>query len=290
MKIKGLTIEDKDVLAPFLNKSDVGWENDFSTLFCWDVNNTMRIIREDGIVIFCNEYYGKTLFMRPFAADEERLKRAIDIIKDYADECGILQYRVRGLNEREASLFENAGFLISDSRDDYDYIYRTKDLKYLSGKAFHSKRNFVTRFEKNYSFTIKSYTDDDYFAVIKLIDAWMSENKDKSSGNEYKAILKALKYQSELGLAILLIVSDGRVVAISVTSRACNGTYHTLFEKADKSFDGIYQAVNKYAANAFFDDDSLVNRQEDLGIEGLRRAKLSYCPERLLKKLTAIKD
>ena len=94
MQVKNLTIEDKNILTPFLNEQTIGWEGDFATLFCWDVNGTMKVIFEDGIVIFCNKYYGKTVFMPPFTINADKLPRAFEMIISYANDNNIDEYIV----------------------------------------------------------------------------------------------------------------------------------------------------------------------------------------------------
>ncbi len=289
MEVKSLKITDKDILCPYLDETKLGWENDFSTLFCWDVNGTMKVILEDGIVIFTNVYYGKVIFMPPLVSSPSKMERAFEIISEYAEQNEIKEYRIRGLNDEQAKIADKLGYHIEDNRGDYDYLYLAKNLKTLQGKDYHSKRNFVTRFEKSGNYTVKKYEDSEFESTVALVNKWNDENSEKASGNEYKAILKALRYYKELELKILLIKDGEKVIALSLTSKANNGVYHTLFEKADTSYTGIYQAVNKYSAIEFFDDDAIVNRQEDLGVEGLRKAKLSYCPTMLLKKIIAIK-
>ena len=277
MEFRKLTVDDKKLFQSYIDKNDLGWEYNFATVFLWDVNDTMMMAAEDGILFIYNTFYNSIVFMPPYMKNDSDFLKAVGKISEYAREKKIV-YRLRGLRPEQAALLDEKKFLTASSRNDYDYIYNSDDLKYLRGKAFHSKRNFVTRFENTYNYTVSDYTPEDYDGLMALYEIWKDESSHSTLEVEKKAVERAFKYHKQLDLRIAVIKVDGKYAGFSVSSIECNGIVHTIFEKGLTEYVGIYQAINKFAAQRYFPDGTFVNRQEDMGIEGLRRAKLSYNP------------
>lgn len=283
MEFRKLTVDDKKLFQSYIDKNDLGWEYNFATIFLWDINDTMMMAAEDGILFIYNTFYNSIVFMPPYMKNDSDFLKAVDKISEYAREKKIV-YRLRGLRPEQAALLDETKFLTASSRNDYDYIYNSDDLKYLRGKAFHSKRNFVTRFENTYNYTVRDYTPEDYDGLMALYEIWKDESSHSTLEVEKKAVERAFKYHKQLDLRIAVIKVDGKYAGFSVSSIECNGIVHTIFEKGLTEYVGIYQAINKFAAQRYFPDGTFVNRQEDMGIEGLRRAKLSYNPVILYEK------
>lgn len=283
MEFRKLTVDDKKLFQSYIDKNDLGWEYNFATVFLWDVNDTMMMATEDGILFIYNTFYNSIVFMPPYMKNDSDFLKAVGKISEYAREKKIV-YRLRGLRPEQAALLDETKFLTASSRNDYDYIYNSDDLKYLRGKAFHSKRNFVTRFENTYNYTVRDYTPEDYDGLMALYEIWKDESSHSTLEVEKKAVERAFKYHKQLDLRIAVIKVDGKYAGFSVSSIECNGIVHTIFEKGLTEYVGIYQAINKFAAQRYFLDGTFVNRQEDMGIEGLRRAKLSYNPVILYEK------
>ncbi len=271
MEFRKLTVDDKKLFQSYIDKNDLGWEYNFATVFLWDVNDTMMMAAEDGILFIYNTFYNSIIFMPPYMKNDSDFLKAVGKISEYAREKKIV-YRLRGLRPEQAALLDEKKFLTASSRNDYDYIYNSDDLKYLRGKAFHSKRNFVTRFENTYNYTVSDYTPEDYDGLMALYEIWKDESSHSTLEVEKKAVERAFKYHKQLDLRIAVIKVDGKYAGFSVSSIECNGIVHTIFEKGLTEYVGIYQAINKFAAQRYFP------------IEGLRRAKLSYNPVILYEK------
>jgi hypothetical protein len=224
----------------------------------------------------------KYLFLPPYLYDDKYLKEAVALAEEHASANGV-KFVMRGLNEEQISKL--SGYNVTTKDSDSDYIYSVKQLSELSGKKFHSKRNFVNRFTAKYNYSFREYTSSDYEKVIGLCKKWLNE-KESDSLWEFNAIDNALKLVDELSLKIGLLEVGENLVATSISDIESNGVAHTLFEKADKEYDGVYQAINYLTAKHILKDCEIVNRQEDMGIEGLRKAKLSYNPIQIAKKYT----
>ena len=238
MEFRKLTVDDKKLFQSYIDKNDLGWEYNFATVFLWDVNDTMMMAAEDGILFIYNTFYNSIVFMPPYMKNDSDFLKAVGKISEYAREKKIV-YRLRGLRPEQAALLDETKFLTASSRNDYDYIYNSDDLKYLRGKAFHSKRNFVTRFENTYNYTVRDYTPEDYDGLMALYEIWKDESSHSTLEVEKKAVERAFKYHKQLDLRIAVIKVDGKYAGFSVSSIECNGIVHTIFEKGLTEYVGI---------------------------------------------------
>lgn len=221
-------------------------------------------------------------------------KALAEIEKD-AKECGErLQFAF--VTEEQKEVLENAmpaRFCYSSDAGDSDYIYLRSELASLSGKAFHKKKNHFSKF-------VRTYPDYKYYEIgacniydaQKVADAWYYEHlqdEDASQLAEYKAIKEALDNFEELGLIGGIIYVNDSPCAMTIASKINENTVDVHFEKAvgEYALNGGYAAINKLFSEKL-DGVTWLNREEDIGIEGLREAKLSYRPKIMLKKYSAV--
>ena len=221
-------------------------------------------------------------------------KALAEIEKD-AKECGErLQFAF--VTEEQKEVLENAmpaRFCYSSDAGDSDYIYLRSELASLSGKAFHKKKNHFSKF-------VRTYPDYKYYEIgacniydaQKVADAWYYEHlqdEDASQLAEYKAIKAALDNFEELGLIGGIIYVNDSPCAMTIASKINENTVDVHFEKAvgEYALNGGYAAINKLFSEKL-DGVTWLNREEDIGIEGLRKAKLSYRPKIMLKKYSAV--
>lgn len=221
-------------------------------------------------------------------------KALAEIEKD-AKECGErLQFAF--VTEEQKEVLENAmpaRFCYSSDAGDSDYIYLRSELASLLGKAFHKKKNHFSKF-------VRTYPDYKYYEIgacniydaQKVADAWYYEHlhdEDASQLAEYKAIKEALENFEELGLIGGIIYVNDSPCAMTIASKINENTVDVHFEKAvgEYALNGGYAAINKLFSEKL-DGVTWLNREEDIGIEGLRKAKLSYRPKIMLKKYSAV--
>lgn len=221
-------------------------------------------------------------------------KALAEIEKD-AKECGErLQFAF--VTEEQKEVLENAmpaRFCYSSDAGDSDYIYLRSELASLSGKAFHKKKNHFSKF-------VRTYPDYKYYEIgacniydaQKVADAWYYEHQqdeDASQLAEYKAIKEALENFEELGLIGGIIYVNDSPCAMTIASKINENTVDVHFEKAvgEYALNGGYAAINKLFSEKL-GGVTWLNREEDIGIEGLRKAKLSYRPKIMLKKYSAV--
>ncbi len=177
---------------------------------------------------------------------------------------------------------------VSPTPDQWDYLYERQALAELKGNRFHKKKNLVNQFRKSYAFEYVPFSEGIVDEALALQDTWCAWRDCESSGTlaaENDAIEKVLTHWRTLtGLVGGALRVDGRMIAYTIAEALDAQTLVIHFEKADPDYKGAYQAINQMflaqAAGAF----SVVNREQDLGDDGLRKAKLSYHPVGYLKK------
>ena len=223
------------------------------------------------------------------------IAKALAEIEKDAKECGeCLQFAF--ITEEQKEVLENAmpaRFCYSSDAGDSDYIYLRSELASLSGKAFHKKKNHFSKF-------VRTYPDYKYYEIgacniydaQKVADAWYYEHlqdEDASQLAEYKAIKEGLENFEELGLIGGIIYVNDSPCAMTIASKINENTVDVHFEKAvgEYALNGGYAAINKLFSEKL-DGVTWLNREEDIGIEGLRKAKLSYRPKIMLKKYSAV--
>ena len=217
------------------------------------------------------------------------LRRAIDVIRADAKERG-RKLRIFGVTEADKLALEAVcpgEFTYEPDRNFFDYI---NDLVSLSGKKYHAKRNHIAAFERNGSCTYEEISARNIEDCIAMNALWNKENHDKNPielEHEQQTILRAFENYEALGFRGALLRVDGEVVAFTMGEPMGSHMFCTHFEKAFSNVRGAYPMINREFAARTVSEYPLINREEDTGDEGLRKAKLSYHPVKLLVKYDA---
>ncbi len=177
---------------------------------------------------------------------------------------------------------------IEEERGNWDYLYHTIDLIELKGKRFHKKKNLLNQFRKKYDYT---YVNLEYEMIAKALAmqtdwcTWRDCESSDMLAAENRAIEKILKgWRNLTGLGGGAVMVDGSMVAYTVAERLTRDTLLIHFEKGNPEYKGVYQAINQMFMANLTDEFIIVNREQDLDDEGLRKAKLSYNPMDFLRK------
>ena len=182
--------------------------------------------------------------------------------------------------------------IIDEVRDHWDYIYSVEELIALKGKKFHKKKNLLNQFNKNYIFEYEAMQPECVEEVLEMQDVWYKwyeeNNPSEALKAENHAITRVLQHIDQIkGLMGATLRVEGKVIAYTVAEPLCEDSIVIHFEKGDIRYKGVYQAINqKFLENEAVEYTN-VNREQDLGDEGLRKAKLSYNPSFFLKKFEA---
>jgi hypothetical protein len=199
---------------------------------------------------------------------------------------------IRGLTDKTLQEFMplyGDRFGITEDRDNADYIYSVEKLCELPGRHLSSKRNHIKHFERNGEWEFIPVTGDTE-AARDFVDEFYREKNDPELADEAGAIEEMFNNYRELGFIGGLLYQKGEPVAFTAGTKLDNEVFDTHFEKALPGVEGAYTMVNREFArlvHARLPEILYFNREEDMGIEGLRRAKESYHPDILLMKYIA---
>ena len=196
---------------------------------------------------------------------------------------------------QEVSMTYTVNYQISKQDDLKDYLYDAEKLRTLSGRAYHKKKNLVNKFKKMYEgrWEYRSLTGEDAEEIRAFLEHWYATAKSEEEGldKEKDGIWEVLRYPVAPGIRMGSIFVDGKMEAFTM------GNYNELeemaficVEKANSQIPGLYQTINQQFIVQEFPDSRVVNREDDVGLEGLRKAKLSYNPIGYAEKYTVIQS
>ncbi len=283
LEFRDVTLADKEWARELLSYSDfIGCEYTFGNNFIWKDAYDNKIAR------YKDFYLIKSSGAFFFPAGRGNLTEVIDVLKDYCKGQGEQLYfssvpscAIKTLSE----LYENE-LEISADEDYFDYIYSAFDLATLSGKKYHSKRNYLNRLSK-LNFEYEPITKKNIDECFLLNERWCKDNdveNDVSKMQEQDALKKALNNFFELDFKGGILRIDGQVEAFTIGEKLNSNTFNTHIEKANTLIDGTYAMINYKFANEIVKEFEFINREEDLGEENLRKAKQSYKPCFMEKK------
>ncbi|OPJ55588.1 DUF2156 domain-containing protein [Alkalithermobacter paradoxus] len=266
----------------------------FTTIYMFEhIYNTMYY-REKDFAVLIGEYDDHKFTVIPLA-QKQNLGKVFDFIRKYFKENNI-KFQLRAATEEFVEFLEEnykGKFKYIEERDYFDYVYLGEDLRTLNGRKYHKKRNHINAFIKEYEnrYYYKSLGKEDFNDCLALLDKWMIDKEDKTTlQTERIAIQKVLDNYEKLDVKIGGIYIDGNLEAFSIGEYLNPNMAVIHIEKANGEIRGLYPMINKTFLENEFPDVEFVNREEDLGIEGLRKAKLSYYPYRLVHKYTVLED
>ncbi|MBQ5761023.1 MAG: DUF2156 domain-containing protein [Clostridia bacterium] len=296
LDFRKLELSDQAAITPYLNADGVIMsDRTFASLYIWREVYGVQICFKDDLLYFLSDDVSglRTYYMPLCLGGCCDLPRAMAEIEADAEAHGqpwqVVLVTTGGMEVIEAAYPGKYEFIAD--RDGYDYIYDAEALRTLRGKKYQAKRNYVNRFKNLYEDRWE-YRPIDPVADREMLLAYTIEWGRARSGDGYQedydhelgAINTALTHYEELHMCGGILFVDGKIAAYTLGSVYAEGIMDVLFEKADVSIDGAYPMINNQFAIHEFEGFKLINREEDLGIEGLRTAKLSYNPVQLTEK------
>ncbi len=266
----------------------------FANMYCWQPMMKSQWAIVDGFLVIKYAIDGgdKIGYMQPIGLDgDSSFSRIVPTLVEDALSRG---QRLRLIGLSEQGRFALCGalceqFSLYSSRDEEDYIYLRSDLQQLPGKRFQPKRNHINRFKSKYNYSVEPLNEDSMDEAVVLYDSWMQgRDIDVESLDERAVMIRAFQSWDALGLHGIALRVDGVMVAFSFGSQINGELFCTHIEKANINYEGVYAAVNQAMAASLPENYIYINREDDMGIEGLRKAKLSYHPVKLQPKFRAI--
>ncbi|MDR1880292.1 MAG: phosphatidylglycerol lysyltransferase domain-containing protein [Tannerellaceae bacterium] len=293
---KSITLDDKEAITSFTLQSPyMNCDFSFANMNSWRfLYNSEYAVKEGFLLIrFWIDNNDRPVYMCPVGTGD--MAKAIGWLEEDSLAHGHPLW-ILGVTPEGKEALEKAfpgGFRYIPDRDYFDYIYLRDDLINLTGKRYQSKRNHINKFVKQYRYKYMPITPELVPECLELECKWYRANRTDDDAEELsyerRSLTFALKHAGELGLMGGAICVDRQIVAFSFGAPINRNTFGVHVEKANVAYDGVYSMINREFALYLPERYTYINREEDLGIPGLRQAKQSYYPVILLEKCTAVK-
>lgn len=287
-----ITLDDKDVFKKIYETyPPLHSDNVFTTLVSWmNYGNYKYTLYEDNIILMSN-IDGIARFRPPIGKKKKKvfedvLKLALG--KDAEYPFGMITKENRDFLKEN---FPNLNFY--SHRDFFEYIYQSSDLANLEGSDYRKIRNRLNKFHRRYEFAVEDITDENMNEIKKFLKRWClwkDCESDPVLSHEKDAIFYSIDHFFELNLKGIIIRIDDTIEAMAIFEPMNPDTMLVHYEKASPNYYGIYKAINQETAKIVKEDYKYINRESDMGIAGLRRAKLSYRPHDMIEVFHLSKD
>lgn len=287
-----IELKDKPWIDELLSKSDfMGCEYSFANNVAWRRLNDSLISRYKDFYLISTKDNDNIYLTYP--AGEGNILEFIELFNKFCNSQGkrfvltsVSSQNLDYLKENLSDKIES----VKSNPDYYDYIYNSDDLISLKGKKYHSKRNHISNFKKN-SWKYKELTPDLFNDSIEFITNTYNQ---KNSSEDFSAVVEQFAINTfftnfeYMNLKGGVLYQNDKIVGVTIGERINSDTLVVHVEKASSDVNGAYPTICNEFAKANASDLKYINREEDLGIEGLRRSKRSYNPCFQLEKHTVI--
>lgn len=294
LEFKTLTLEDKpwvDELVMSENSPSANFN--FGNIYIWDNHYQPLVARFGDRMITKLRHEACPAFVFPIGRGP--LRPALEAVREFAAQLGC-PLVLRGLTETHKAQLEAeypGSFVYIEDENAADYVYLAEKLSTYSGKALHGKKNHCNRFEAENDWDFVPLNRELIPGCMDMLDNWMEENAGrlaKSISLEREAIMKSFEDFETLGFEGGVLRVQEKIVGFSLGEFACPNCFDVHFEKAYGDLNGAYPMVCRELARQLLKNHPelvYINREEDMGLEALRRSKLSYRPAFMVKKYTA---
>ncbi|WP_308501469.1 GNAT family N-acetyltransferase [uncultured Alistipes sp.] len=287
-------LEDRSLIERYTMPSGIcNCDLAFANMYCWQEVYHSAWAEIEGFLVIRFQIDGgdRIGYMQPVGKGD--FGPIIPLLREDAHAHG-QRLRIIGLTDEGRDMIRRmhvGQFAFESDRALEDYVYNAEDLRTLPGRRYQPKRNHINRFTAEYpDYHYEVLTRDRFGECMALEREWRRAHEGHTSElcAEQRAMQRGFEHFEELGLLGGCIYVGERLVAFTFGSAVNDHTFDTHMEKADTEYDGAFTIINKLFAEHLPERFTLINREEDLGLEGLRRAKLSYHPAFLQHKFLAI--
>ena len=273
------------------DKEALGCESSFVSGYIWSMEYKLGAAILDDTII--KAYFRTEQLVWGYCMPHgKNVTRAIEAIFADAAERGqkaVIAYLTKSEREQLEALYPGR-FKYVREPENQEYIYNSSDLILLEGKKYHAKRNHISKFYREYgdSVKIEALDENNISDALKVFVDWCGENEiDYRKHGEYQVFKRACDSFKRLGMKGAVLYVGDKPVAMTAGSAVSPACFDVMFEKGLREYDGVYAVINNEFAKTL-SDYKYINREEDLGIEGLRKAKLSYHPAIIHDRFSAI--
>lgn len=284
-------LKDQELISSYFHTyPSRSCDRTFANVYLWARHYNVEFAFYKNVVLFRDDSAGYG-FAFPAGKDEDVKAVIPDLIRwAEEDKQKFCLYGITKENFAKLDGWFPGEFEIEYDRDAADYVYETEKLATLSGKKLHSKRNHINKFKtvhgENWSY--ETMTEDNLEECFQMALRWRNGNgcdEDSEKNAEMCVTLNSLRLFKELGLTGGLLRVDGKIVAFSLGEAINEDTFVVHIEKAYSEVEGAYTMINQqFVEHELVGHYKYVNREDDVGVEGLRKAKLSYKPVFMVEK------
>lgn len=277
MTFRQLTINDKLKYDKYLTGKETNSESSFANMYAWrNIMNTKIFFDDDNCMFIYTKRNGKLACCYPRGKDPVK---GIKMLYDYFKNQG-LPFIMESVTGEEAEIIKKyfPEFTIIEDENLYDYVYCGEKMRTLSGKKLHSKRNFINRFKSQHPDYSYIPMDEKHIeACLEFGKKWLCQKYESDLSDdfrdEYEAIKEFLYNFDAFNLSGGILYDEGKILAFTVGERLNKETCVVHIEKADADCDGAYPMINNLYLINQWSEIKYVNREEDMGLEGIRKAK-----------------
>ena len=282
---KTLTLEDKPVFDKYYKKYPPNHSDYvFTSLISWMQYSKYKYVEFENNLIIMSQIQDNIRFRPPIG---KRHKEVLDQVLRLAKQqetnypFGMIDSETKKWMEQH---YQKLVFM--PHREYFDYVYLASDLAQLAGSAYSKIRNRLNKFKKNYVYTVEHITKENMDEAQEFLYRWClwkDCESDPILENEKKAILYSIDHFFDLGLSGIAIRINDKIEALSVFEKMNPDTAVVHYEKGSPDYDGIYKAINQKTAKMLQKHVKYINRESDMNIPGLRKAKMSYHPDHMIE-------
>lgn len=290
MNFQPISLADKALFHKYLAGHEFCLASyDFHSIYMWRNWEPYSYAIVGDALCIKSDFHGDGSYFFPIAAREETVLAVTEQLIELQTSQN-KRFMMSEIDEQMIAFYERhwpGRFVAEEFPAGHNYVYLQKDLVELKGKRYAGKRNHVSKFLKTYpNYQFLPLCTNLVKGCKSQLESWMAQRdaEDIELALEYQGVLDALDNWGELDCVGAAILVENQVVAFTFGSQLNSSTFAIHVEKADTRIAGAYQAVNQFFARDYCERYHYINRAEDMGREGLRRAKLSYHPCRLDKK------
>ncbi len=290
LDFQSVSIEDRERVEEYLGFLEEPFcDFTFGNLFLWSVVENTKIAFLNNFLFI--RFSDEEKFYYSFPIGKDEIKNEINLIIEDA-KINNKKFQFVCLNKKQIKTLKNIygeKIKINENRSAFDYVYSVEKLASLKGRKYHSKKNHFNSFKNNYDFIYEEINENNIFECINFAKEWYEASEPKTPLLKEQRVLScAFENYFKLNLIGALIKINGKVVAFCIGEKMYKeNIFCTHFEKASFDFPKAYTAINKLFSEFTINNFEFVNREDDAGNEGLRKAKLSYYPEFILEKYYA---
>lgn len=290
---KMITLEDKEFFEAYYEyEQSSSCEAVFANNVLWAPFYDVEYAIVEGLLVFLSkkDMYSVSMPMAKDQQTQENMQAAILRLETYFEEVG-QPFHMHSVTKDQYELLEGifpGRYTIEYERDEADYVYEVAQMISLKGKNFHGKRNHINKFKENYpAWSYETLSDENLEECLQMAEEWKQRNMCGEKGekhDEFCVTRRALKNYQALGLTGGVLRDGKRVVAFTLGEELNHNMFVVHIEKAFADVQGAYPMINQQFLIHEASTYQYVNREDDAGVEGLRKAKLSYYPVFLEEK------